>query len=93
MNTLEIKFQIITPLFLGGSDQQADGIRPSSIKGALRFWWRALNWARCLQQRDGDEVQALRHLHAEEARLFGIAASENGGGQGVFLMQVVESKI
>ena len=96
MNTLEAKFQIVTPMFLGGSDQIADGIRPGSIKGALRFWWRALNWARCLQERDGDEVQALRHLHAEEARLFGLAASEKGGkqmgGQGVFLLQVAEAK-
>lgn len=96
MNMLEAKFQIVTPMFLGGSDQRADHIRPASIKGALRFWWRALNWARCLQAHDGDEVQALRHLHAEEARLFGIAASvkdgKQAGGQGVFLLQVAVAK-
>lgn len=97
MNTLEAKFQIVTPMFLGGSDQIADGIRPASIKGALRFWWRALNWARCFQDRGGDEVQALRYLHAEEARLFGLAASAKDGkpvgGQGVFLLNVAETKI
>lgn len=97
MNTLEAEFQVITPMFLGGSDQKADGLRPASIKGALRFWWRALNWARCFQERGGDEVQALRYLHAEEARLFGLAASAKDGkpvgGQGVFLLKVAETKI
>lgn len=92
MKTEEFQFQIVTPMFLGGADQQAEAIRPSSIKGALRFWWRALNWGRCMTE-TGDEVQALRQLHAEEARLFGAAATTNDhhkpiGGQGVFLMQV-----
>lgn len=96
MKTEAFQFQIVTPMFLGGADQKAEAIRPSSIKGALRFWWRALNWGRCLNEK-GDEVQALRHLHAEEARLFGAAAKtdEKGnqiGGQGVFLMQVVQDK-
>lgn len=91
MKTKEFQFQIVTPMFLGGADQKAEAIRPSSIKGALRFWWRALNWGRCLNEK-GDEVQALRHLHAEEARLFGAAAHDGGGGQGVFLMQVAADK-
>ena len=88
MRKLEATFQIVTPMFLGGADQAAESIRPASVKGALRFWWRALNWSRLLEAHAGDEVQALRTLHAEEARLFGIAASDKQGGQGVFLMQV-----
>ncbi|HPR78009.1 MAG TPA: amidohydrolase family protein, partial [Candidatus Limiplasma sp.] len=43
------------------------------IKGALRFWWRALAWPGFHQRAGGDEVQALRDLHATEARLFGLA--------------------
>ncbi|WP_373691017.1 RAMP superfamily CRISPR-associated protein [Endozoicomonas sp. ONNA2] len=33
-------------MFLGDarSDAWTEKIRPSSLKGALRFWWRALNW-------------------------------------------------
>lgn len=94
MKTEEFKFQIVTPMFLGGADQKAEGIRPASIKGALRFWWRALNWARCWQASGQNDVQALRLLHSEEARLFGLAAGwdeatkKTSGGQGVFLMQV-----
>ena len=90
INTLEVPFRIVTPMFLGGADQKASIIRPSSIKGALRFWWRALNWGRCLHASQQNEVQALRLLHAEEARLFGAAASDTAGGQGVFLMSVAQ---
>ncbi len=92
MKQAEFKFQIVTPMFLGGAGQQAEGIRPASIKGALRFWWRALNWARCWQASEQDDVRALRLLHAEEARLFGVSASDAGGGQGVFLMSVTDEK-
>ena len=99
MKTEEFRFQIVTPMFLGGADQSAEGIRPASIKGALRFWWRALNWARYWQASGQNDVQALCMLHADEARLFGLAAGwdeekkKTTGGQGVFLMQVAENKV
>lgn len=92
MNTEEFKFQVVTPMFLGGADQHAENIRPTSIKGALRFWWRALNWARCWQASHQNDELALRLLHADEARLFGVAAGKAGGGQGVFLMSVMQEK-
>ncbi len=61
--------------------------------GALRFWWRALNWSRFLSSSGNNEIAALQNLHAQEARLFGIAATENAGGQGVFLLQVSKQNI
>lgn len=42
-NTITATFEIVTPMFLGDADQKATSIRPTAIKGALRFWWRALN--------------------------------------------------
>jgi CRISPR-associated protein Cmr1 len=58
----------------------------------LRFWWRALNWCHAAKAHPTDIHAALRHLHAEESRLFGRSAVEQGGeqvgGQGVFVMQV-----
>ena len=93
MKTLEATFQIITPMFLGGAEQRAETVRPASVKGALRFWWRALNWSRCLANNNHDEILALRSLHDQEARLFGIAASDAAGGQGVFLLQVCDQGI
>jgi len=74
-------YRIVTPMFIGDAEQKASSIRPPSIKGALRFWWRALNWGRC---------KDLQTLHQEEACLFGAAVQENGGGQGRFLLKVIE---
>jgi len=94
METIEATFRIVTPMFLGGADpeQASDGIRPPSVKGALRFWWRALNWGRFRGESGADDssaLRALRALHAEEGRLFGLAADPSGGGgQGCFSMRV-----
>lgn len=91
MNTLHASFDIVTPMFLGGADPaKPEGIRCSSVKGALRFWWRALNWSRVEAMCSGDQNAALRKLHEDESNLFGHSATESGGGQGVFLMQVID---
>lgn len=37
----EFKVEVVTPLFLGGADPKKAELRAPSIKGALRFWWRA----------------------------------------------------
>ncbi len=43
MQTITFECEIITPMFLSGADGQTPELRAPSIKGALRFWWRALN--------------------------------------------------
>ena len=90
MKNLQATFQIVTPMFLGGADQKVTSIRPASIKGALRFWWRALNWSK---------HPNLQELREKEAELFGAAASDkvdkDGNpvdGQGKFLMRVIPNK-
>jgi CRISPR-associated protein Cmr1 len=92
-NTIKATFSIVTPMFLGDAEQKAIDIRPPSIKGALRFWWRALNWARISAECADIEVDALKKLHSEEGRLFGISAGDDDGGQGIFLLNVLPSKI
>ena len=63
MKTIEAVFKIVTPLFMSGADQDLAELRPPSIKGIIRFWWRALAYSRF----NGD-----LHLLAErEAELFG----------------------
>lgn len=42
MEKQEFEVEIVTPLFLGGSDPKKAELRVPAIKGALRFWWRAL---------------------------------------------------
>jgi CRISPR-associated protein Cmr1 len=86
-DTLEADFRIVTPMFIGGASQKPEGVRPPSVKGALRFWWRALNWAKCLEH-EGRVVPALKLLHRREADLFGSAAREKEGGQASILLEV-----
>lgn len=76
-NSITATFEIVTPMFLGDAEQKATAIRPTAIKGALRFWWRALNGH-----------MSSTELAKEEARLFG---STDGGG--VFSLAITESKI
>lgn len=76
--------EIVTPMFLGGAKTSdiADAIRPPSIKGALRFWWRALQWSRvCHGDSDADKRAALRQLHQDEGWLFGTAADGDNSHQ------------
>lgn len=43
MKKITFTCETITPMFLSGADGQTPELRPPSIKGALRFWWRAMN--------------------------------------------------
>jgi CRISPR type III-B/RAMP module RAMP protein Cmr1 len=43
MQSITFECEVITPMFLAGADGSTPELRPPSIKGALRFWWRALN--------------------------------------------------
>lgn len=89
MNAIRATFQIVTPMFLGGAVETTPELRPPSIKGALRFWWRAMCWGRCLAEAGGTEKEGLRLLHSREGRIFGAAASENEGGQSLFRLRAV----
>nr|CAA6825513.1 MAG: Unknown protein [uncultured Thiotrichaceae bacterium] len=40
------RFRITTPMFIGDAHQQARGISPAAVRGALRCWWRGLGWGR-----------------------------------------------
>jgi CRISPR-associated protein Cmr1 len=60
----EYLIEVTTPLFCGGADQKntpAD-LRPPSIRGAMRFWFRAMM---------GSVVPDLESLQRTEALLFG----------------------
>ncbi|AVI62970.1 RAMP superfamily CRISPR-associated protein [Halomonas sp. GFAJ-1] len=104
---LKAEMLITTPMFLGDGGQKATSIRPPSIKGALRFWWRALQWPR-LYQRHSHVGTALADLHTREAALFGLAAGhkvaqnhddqhehqdKESGGQGRFRISVTQPEV
>ena len=94
MQIIEADYNIVTPMFIGGGDkQEAPEIRPPSVKGALRFWWRALQWGECLNSLNQDVSAALIDLHRQEAKLFGAAAKDEAYGQGKVLLKVKVSKV
>lgn len=78
-NVREVELRLATPLFLGESDPRggpADVVRPPAIKGALRFWWRALAWSRwgAGAKNETDRQVALETLRRREGELFGAVA-------------------
>lgn len=78
MEKITATFRVVTPLFMSGADQTKAELRLTSIKGALRFWWRALAWA----EYQGD-IKAIRQAEAE---LFG--SSDPKIGQAKVLMKL-----
>ena len=60
MQQIIFNCQTITPMFLAGANGTTPELRPPSIKGALRFWWRAMNGHLTLQK-----------LRAQEGAIFG----------------------
>ena len=89
MNEIRATLRIVTPMFLGGANphELSDTIRPPSIKGALRFWWRALAWSR-IRPHSANDADALKEVHQQEAALFGLAAAGATGGQSRFSLRV-----
>ena len=84
LKKIEATFEIVTPMFLGGAGHEATRIRETSIKGALAFWWRALNFARYVEQAGGNQDAALEAMRQRELELFG-----GPKGQGKFLLKVI----
>lgn len=71
MNITTHKCIIVTPMFLYGADNRTPEIRPPSIKGMMRFWWRAIN---------GD--LSISELKKREGELFG--GTDKKQGQSTF---------
>ncbi len=43
MEQLQVTFKVVTPLFLSGTNKEQAEFRPASLKGAMRYWYRALD--------------------------------------------------
>lgn len=86
IHRLEATLILSTPLIMSGHAPltSEDSVRPSAIKGALRFWWRALQWP-TLRAQAGSDNEALKVLHERESTLFGSAAGESGQQAAVLL--------
>ena len=76
LKTVNFQIEIITPMFLSGADQRKAELRAPSIKGLLRFWWRALQ-----------STSKIDELIQRENDIFG-SGGENGGGGSSFSLRV-----
>jgi CRISPR-associated protein Cmr1 len=75
MDKLTVILKTVTPMFLGGADPNEKAeLRAPSIKGALRFWYRA---SKC--------DFAIEKLHERESRLFG-GTDDNSGQSKLLIM-------
>lgn len=76
-------FAIVTPMFLGGandgkgSPSSSARIRETSLRGAICFWWRALQFARLVSAGAGNQNAALFDLQKAERKLFGSVESQS----------------
>lgn len=82
---LGARLEVVTPI-LGGSHQtraidDVDVIRTPSVRGHLRFWWRALYASQCSSTED---------LYRRESALWGRAANDGGGRSAVEIRVDVE---
>ena len=86
MKRIEAKFQVVTPCFLGGANHEKEAeLRLPSIKGVLRFWWRALNYVRIAKGATNPN-QIIENLRQEEGKLFG--SSDQDEGQSSLIMRL-----
>lgn len=89
-HTIKATYRIVTPMFIGDAEQKASGISPASVKGALRFWWRALMWGQFKNTTSSDEA-ALILLHDAEGALFGSSADK--GNAAAFTLRVTHGTL
>ena len=83
---LSVQVELLTPQFGGGAEARTPDVkqwlRPASVRGALRFWWRALF---------GASFPNIHALHAAESAIFGSSAGDNANGQPGKLSVVVKA--
>lgn len=76
--TISLEVKVVTPILGGGSQTRAldevDVIRPATLRGHLRFWWRTLR---------GHEFALAEELCNAEGELWGRAAAHEGGRSAV----------
>lgn len=76
---IEATYCVTTPLFLGGADNRTKAeVRPPSLKGLLRFWFRAITWP---------QLGSMEEVWKKEQSLFGSTK-----GQGKFLISIIARK-
>jgi len=80
MKTITFECEVVTPMFLAGADGKTPELRPPSIKGLMRFWWRAMNGH-----------LSLENLKEKESDIFG--GSGEGGGRSNIIIKILNNSM
>lgn len=79
MQKLSVVLETITPLFLAGADPRGKPeLRAPSVRGALRYWLRALLGG-------FDEFQTRDSLQRQESKVFGSTDPKRGGASSILI--------
>ncbi|HWP38058.1 MAG TPA: type III-B CRISPR module RAMP protein Cmr1 [Gemmatimonadales bacterium] len=80
-----MRLELVTPVLGGSASTRAvdevDIVRAPTVRGHLRFWWRALYAA---------QHASVLTLYERESRIWGRAATDEGGRSGVEIRIDVE---
>lgn len=88
MKRVKAKFQVVTPCFLGGANHEQEAeLRLPSIKGVLRFWWRALNYSQIAKGATNPN-KIIENLREKEGKLFGTSDLDKDQGQSSLIMRL-----
>lgn len=79
MYSVSFDLETITPLFMAGADGKTPELRPSSFKGMMRFWWRAM-------RAEND----IGKLAKDEAKIFG--GTGEGKGKSKISIRIEHNK-
>ena len=98
METLTFTCKIITPLFMAGADGKTPELRAPSIKGAMRYWWRALHGHLSLDskaKRDQEKNDQLVNtgLRDREAIIFGGTGGDLTESRSSFSIQLINPRL
>lgn len=82
---ISVRLEVVTPILGGGTQTRAvdevDIIRVATVRGHLRFWWRALYAA---------QYSSANKLYERESQIWGRAATDEGGRSAVEIRIAVE---
>jgi CRISPR-associated protein Cmr1 len=85
VRTLSVLLKVVTPIFGAGTEvrtvDDVDVIRAATVRGHLRFWWRALYAARYADAKE---------IYEHESKIWGRAATDEGGRSAVEIRIDVE---
>ena len=95
METITFHCRVITPMFLAGADGQTPELRAPSIKGAMRFWWRACNGHLGVESEVNKERDKLASagLRDREIYIFGGTGGLEGERRSSFSLAVFPEDI